>query len=154
LKLKIPGIHNKKDAAVATATAATCGISKLDSKRFLKNFPGTWRRFEYKGKLSNGILVYDDYAHHPVEIISTLQGFRELYPKDKGWKITVVFQPHLFSRTKFFLNDFAKSFKDADEVILLPIYFAREVNDGSISSSILADEINKIEEKTKSFIRF
>lgn len=154
LKLKIPGVHNKKDAAAATAAADILGISKSDSQKHLEKFPGTWKRFEFRGKLRQGSILYDDYAHHPTEIITTLEGFRELYPKNNGWKITVVFQPHLFSRTKLLLNDFAKSFKDADEVLILPIYFAREEDDGSISSDILANEINKISNNSKSFPSF
>lgn len=145
LKLKIPGFHNKKDAAAAVAAAETIGISKEKAEKYVSSFPGTWRRFEFKGKLSSGILVYDDYAHHPLEITSTLQGFRELYPKEETWKVTVVFQPHLFSRTKLLLNDFAQSFGDADEVLILPIYYAREVDDGTISSEILSNEINRVE---------
>ncbi len=154
LELKIPGIHNKKDAAAATAAAALLEISQNESEKFLKEFSGTWRRFEYKGKLKNGVLIYDDYAHHPTEIITTLSAFRELYKKENGWNITVVFQPHLFSRTRFFLNDFAKSFSLADKVLLLPIYFAREVDDGSISSEILATEINKYSQNAESFSDF
>jgi len=152
LKLKIPGVHNKKDAAAATAAAATLGISKETAERYICNFPGTWKRFEFKGKTKEGVLVYDDYAHHPTEIIATLEGFRELYSKEAGWKVTVVFQPHLFSRTKLLLGDFAKSFKDADEVLILPIYFAREKYDGTISSIILSEEINKISNNSKAFL--
>lgn len=154
LKLKIPGIHNKKDAAAAIAVASTQDISIEDSKKYVGNFPGTWRRFEFKGRLSNGVLIYDDYAHHPVEITSTLEGFRELYSKENGWKLTVVFQPHLFSRTKLLLNDFAQSFTDADKVLILPIYYAREVDDGTISSEILTSEINKNTNNAKSYSSF
>lgn len=160
LKLKIPGIHNKKDAAAATAAADLLGISRSDSEKFLKEFPGTWKRFEFKGTLSQGSLLFDDYAHHPTEIKATLEGFRELYPKSDGlpaqtgWKITVIFQPHLFSRTKLLLPDFAISFSDADEVLLLPIYYAREIDDGSISSEILAEEINKHTNNAKAFSDF
>jgi len=161
LKLKVPGIHNKKDAAAAVATADIFGISRSDSEKYLREFLGTWKRFEFRGKLSQGSLLYDDYAHHPTEIKATLEGFRELYSKEiglsadkAGWKITVVFQPHLFSRTKLLLNDFAKSFKDADEVLLLPIYYAREVDDGTISSEILSNEINKNTNNSKSFSSF
>lgn len=154
LKLKIPGVHNKKDAAAACAAAATLGISKETAERYLCEFPGTWKRFEFKGKSKEGSLIYDDYAHHPTEIIATLEGFRELYSKNDGWKVTVIFQPHLFSRTKLLLGDFAKSFKDADEVLVLPIYFAREVDDGSISSQILSHEINKISNNSKAFLDF
>ena len=154
LKLKIPGIHNKKDAAAAVAAALSLGISKEKGEMYVCDFPGTWRRFEFKGKLPNGVLVYDDYAHHPLEITSTLQGFRELYPKEEGWNITVIFQPHLFSRTKLLLNDFAQSFKDADQVMLLPIYYAREVDDGTISSEILEFEINKYTDNSEAFKDF
>ncbi len=154
LKLKIPGVHNKKNAAAAVAAASMCGISKDSAKEYICQFPGTWKRFEYKGQMPNGVLVYDDYAHHPTEITSTLQGFRELYPKSEGWNITVVFQPHLFSRTKLLLDDFAQSFKDADQVMLLPIYYAREVDDGTISSEILEFEINKYTDNAEAFHDF
>ena len=154
LKLKIPGIHNKKNAAAAIAAAATCGISKEDSLKYVKEFPGTWRRFEFKGQMPNGVLVYDDYAHHPQEITSTLEGFREIYPKSDGWDITVVFQPHLFSRTKLLLNEFAQSFSDADQVMILPIYYAREVDDGTISSDRLALEINRYTDNAEAFPDF
>jgi UDP-N-acetylmuramate--alanine ligase len=154
LKLKIPGVHNKKDAAAAIAATKALGISADIGEKYVRNFPGTWRRFEFKGSLKNGALVYDDYAHHPTEILATLDGFRELYPKNDGWKITVIFQPHLFSRTKLLLNEFAKSFGDADQVQILPIYYAREVDDGSISSLILSNEINKYSNNSKSFLNF
>jgi len=166
LKLKIPGVHNKKDAAAAMAAAALLGIPKSEALKYVKEFPGTWKRFEFKGKLPQGSLLYDDYAHHPTEIQATLEGFRELYPKNDGlpamsahagqagWKVTVIFQPHLFSRTKLLLNDFAKSFANADEVLILPIYYAREVDDGTISSEILADEINKNTNNAKAFSNF
>lgn len=140
LKLKIPGTHNKQDAAAAAAAASLLDISQIESEKSLEGFSGTWRRFEYKGKLENGTLVYDDYAHHPVEIIATLESFKELYPEKK---ITVVFQPHLYSRTKILFDNFIKSFSLADEVFILPIYFAREESDGTISSDLLVEEINK-----------
>jgi UDP-N-acetylmuramate--alanine ligase len=148
LALKIPGIHNRKNASAAKAVADIVGISNEEAVRALGAFPGTWRRFEYKGKLSSGALVYDDYAHHPREVTATLLGFRELYPKEDGWKITVVFQPHLFSRTKLLLDEFAVSFDSADTVLLLPIYYAREEDDGTISSEILANKISGAHART------
>ena len=156
LKLKIPGLHNKKDAACASAVADLIGIKKEDINKALSLFSGTWRRFEHKGEIPSGAKVYDDYAHHPTEISSTLEAFREIYPKEDKWKITVVFQPHLFSRTKLLLNDFAKSFGGADRVLILPIYYAREENDGTISSEILSNEINKYENSdiSKAFDNF
>ena len=147
LNLKIPGTHNKKDAAAASAVGNMLGVKREDADKALSEFPGTWRRFEYKGQLSNGAKIYDDYAHHPTEISSTLEGFRELYPKSAGWNIIITFQPHLFSRTKLLLDDFAKSFTLADTVLLLPIYYAREEDDGTISSKILSNEINVHENK-------
>lgn len=140
LKLKIPGNHNKKDAAAAVSVASLLDISQLESEKSLEGFLGTWRRFEYKGKLENGTLIYDDYAHHPVEIMATLESFKELYPNKK---ITIVFQPHLYSRTKILFDEFSKSFSLADKVLVLPIYFAREESDGTISSDSLVEEINK-----------
>ena len=142
LKLKIPGVHNKKDAAAAIAVGELVGIEKVEGEKAVMQFPGTWRRFEFRGELKSGAKVYDDYAHHPTEISSTLEGFRELYSKSDGWNITVIFHPHLYSRTKLLLNDFAKSFGDADKVLILPIYYAREVDDGTISSEILSERIN------------
>lgn len=138
--LKIPGEHNIKNAKVAMSVAEILMIKKEKALNSLNNFSGTWRRFEYKGKSKNGIIVYDDYGHHPTEIKATLSGARELYPKSK---IIVVFQPHLYSRTKSHLVEFGRSFKNADLIIVAPIYEAREKNDLSINSQILAEEIKK-----------
>jgi len=154
LKLKVPGVHNKKNAAAAVAASVCCNLKKDKAFEYVSLFPGTWRRFEFKGKIPNGVMIYDDYAHHPKEIVSTLQGFRELYPKSEGWNITVIFQPHLFSRTKLLLNEFAKSFSDADQVMLLPIYYAREVDDGTISSERLELEINRYTDNAEAFPDF
>jgi UDP-N-acetylmuramate--alanine ligase len=88
--------------------------------------------------MKNGAIVYDDYAHHPTEILATLNGLKS---KFSNKKIVAFFQPHLYSRTKSLLNDFGKSFKDADMVYVLPIYAAREEFDDSISNSILKDKI-------------
>lgn len=151
LKLKIPGNHNKKNAAAAVAVASLLDIPQLKSEESLEDFSGTWRRFEYKGKLENGTLIYDDYAHHPVEIMATLESFKELYPNKK---ITIVFQPHLYSRTKILFDEFSKSFSLADKVLVLPIYFAREESDGTISSDSLVEEINKHSKNAESFSDF
>lgn len=144
LDLKIPGKHNIKNAQAAMTVAQTLGIDTQKSSISLNKFNGTWRRFEHKGETKNGVIVYDDYGHHPTEIKATLSGFRELYPKNK---IIVVFQPHLYSRTKLLLEDFGKSFNDADEIILTDIYSAREPKDESINSKILAEEIIKNKSK-------
>ncbi|MFA6226864.1 MAG: UDP-N-acetylmuramate--L-alanine ligase [Candidatus Paceibacterota bacterium] len=151
LRLKVPGEHNKKDASVALAVAHLLGIDKKKAEKSLEGFVGTWRRFEYKGETKSGVIVYEDYAHHPTEIKATLKGAREMFPKQK---IVVVFQPHLFSRTKLLLRDFGKAFSDADEILLAPIYPAREAFDPTISSEILAEEINKNKKTAQSFTSF
>ena len=140
LKLSVPGEHNQRNAQAALAVAAVVGIDQSVARRSLETFSGTWRRFEFKGRTAGGALVYDDYAHHPTEIRATLAGARELFPDQK---IVVIFQPHLYSRTKLLLNDFATSFHGADQVIVLPIYAAREPFDASISAEILAEAITK-----------
>lgn len=137
--LKVPGIHNKKNAAAAFATVLALGVDPKVAQASLQSFAGTWRRFEYKGETRNGARVYDDYGHHPTEIKATLQGARELYPRER---LIVAFQPHLYSRTKLLLEDFSAAFEQADEVVLGPIYAAREVDDGSVSSEILSKMIS------------
>ncbi len=138
MPMGLPGLHNRMNAAAAFAASAQCGILKNATHASIQNFSGTWRRFEYKGKTPQGAMVYDDYGHHPTEITATLQGTRELYP-DK--KIVLVFQPHTYSRTHALFDDFVSSLGKADEVILLPIYAARETNESGVSSEQLAEKI-------------
>jgi UDP-N-acetylmuramate--alanine ligase len=139
-KLKIPGEHNIKNAKAALATAKILKIKEKTALKSLENFTGTWRRFEYKGKTKNGALVYDDYGHHPTEIRATLAAARIFF---KNKKITAVFQPHLYSRTKLLMEDFAGSFCNADSVIIAPIYAAREIDDKKTSGKTLAEKIKK-----------
>jgi UDP-N-acetylmuramate--alanine ligase len=140
MALKVPGIHNKKNAAAAMSVSIALGIDPKVAQASLESFAGTWRRFEYKGETQKGTRVYDDYGHHPTEIRATIQGARELYPRER---LIVAFQPHLYSRTKLLLEDFATAFNQADEVVLVPIYAAREVDDGTVSSEILATKISE-----------
>ena len=137
-KLLVPGEHNRSDAKAATAVAKALNLDQEKTSKALSEFTGTWRRFEYKGKTASGALVYDDYAHNPQKVKAAIQGARELYP-DK--RLVIVFQPHLFSRTKLLINEFATSFNQADEVILTPIFPAREVFDPTINSEMLAEKI-------------
>lgn len=134
MPLKVPGLHNRLNAAATLAVAKREGIGEVPAKSALADFAGTWRRFEYKGEV-NGAPVYDDYAHHPTEIAATIAGARELYP-DK--KLHVVFQSHTYSRTKALFNDFAKALGQADRVIVAPIYAAREENTFNVSARELA----------------
>lgn len=137
LSLPQPGVYNQLNAAAARSTAVQLGIEERFITTALENFAGTKRRFEYKGEC-NGALIYDDYAHHPSEIKATISGARDRYPNKI---LVVVFQPHTYSRTKELCGDFAAALRKADEVILTPIYAAREKDDRSISSDLLAENI-------------
>jgi UDP-N-acetylmuramate--alanine ligase len=139
-KLSVPGAHNKMNAACAMALAEILNIPTDQAGISLANFAGTWRRLEKKGITKEGVTVYDDYAHHPTEVRASLEALREIYPKGAK-NITVLFQPHLYSRTKALFDEFITCFDDADNVFLLPIYFARENPDPDVSSEKLADAI-------------
>ena len=138
-KLLLPGVFNQNNAraAAAAARAIRPDLSEETIATALASFHGTWRRFEYKGTTPAGAEVYDDYAHHPTAVHETLQALRA---RATG-KIFVAFHPHLYSRTRDLLDEFATAFKDADEVLVAPIYAAREVDDGSISSELLAERV-------------
>ncbi len=154
-KLQLPGEFNQMNARAAAAAARAVlssvqhqVLNNLDEviRTSLADFQGTWRRFEYKGKTAHGADVYDDYAHHPTAVRETLRALRaktQGLPASKARKIFVAFHPHLYSRTRDLLNDFATAFTDADEVLIAPIYAAREVDDGTISSAMLAELITK-----------
>ncbi len=145
-KLNLFGEFNQMNARAAAA-AARVVLSSVQHQVLhnvdeiiassLASFQGTWRRFEYKGKTKAGADVYDDYAHHPTAVRETLRALRA---KSSG-KIFVAFHPHLYSRTRDLLDEFATAFADADEVLIAPIYAAREADDGTISSTILAERI-------------
>ena len=148
-KLLLPGEFNQNNARAATAAARVAHptISDDTIRESLTAFQGTWRRFEYKGNAERGAEVYDDYAHHPTAIRATLKALRAKASAGgrsasggKG-KIFVAFHPHLYSRTRDLLDEFAIAFADADQVIIAPIYAAREINDGTISSEMLAERI-------------
>lgn len=156
-KLLVPGEHNRQNAATAYAVADFLGINNEIIEKSLSNFSGTWRRLEKRGETSEGAIIYDDYAHHPTEVRASLQALRELYPNLGGQdskKITVIFQPHLYSRTKALFQEFVKSFNQADQIVLLPIYFARESKDETVSSDVLAEAIRKEGVKVDSFPDF
>lgn len=123
-------------AAKCAARAAFPHLQEEYTDRALMEFKGSWRRFEFKGETPQGALVYDDYAHHPTAIEKTVRAARDEFP-DK--KIIVAFHPHLYSRTRSLMNEFARSLATADEAIIAPIYAAREENDPSVTSEVLAD---------------
>jgi UDP-N-acetylmuramate--alanine ligase len=138
IQLGIHGNHNIHNAVAVFALGLELGIDKEIIKNSFATFKGVERRFEYKIK-TESLIYIDDYAHHPKEIEACLNSVKELFP---GKKITVVFQPHLFSRTKDFLDDFGLSLSNVDEVILLDIYPARELPIPGVNSAILLDKIS------------
>jgi UDP-N-acetylmuramate--alanine ligase len=138
VQLGIPGIHNAENAVACIALTEFLGLNEEEIRLGLSSFLGVKRRFEYKVKTVD--LVYiDDYAHHPTEIHALVSSVRLLYP---GKKITGVFQPHLFSRTRDFFDGFAEELSAMDEVILLPIYPAREEPIDGVTSDILLEKIS------------
>jgi UDP-N-acetylmuramate--alanine ligase len=137
LALQVPGRHNARNALAAIAALDSLGVRADEAVGALESFAGVGRRFETKGEAA-GVLVIDDYAHHPSEIRATLRAARDQYPGRNLW---AVFQPHTFSRTKALLNDFAASFEEADDVMILDIYPARETDSLGISSEDLLELI-------------
>ncbi len=133
LRLKVPGRHNLQNALGALAIASELGVDINIALNILAEFTGVKRRFEIKGEY-RGAMVVDDYAHHPGAVRATLATARQAF-KGRVW---CVFQPHLYSRTKFLLDEFVKSFNDTDILVLADIYPAREVDPGDISSHDLA----------------
>jgi UDP-N-acetylmuramate--alanine ligase len=137
LVLNMGGLHNIENALVAIAVAVHLGIEPEKIKTALESFAGVKRRFEYLIKTENQVLI-DDYAHHPAELAALISGVRSLYPNEH---LTLVFQPHLFSRTQDLCDDFAKSLDAADQVVLLPIYPARELPIPGVTSQIIVDKM-------------
>lgn len=134
-KLQLIGRHNVMNATAVIAVARELKVDLAVIQKALEDFTGLARRLETLGE-HNGALIIDDYAHHPTEIKTTLQAVRERYP-DK--RVTVVFMPHMYSRTKALFKEFAASFDDADRVLLLPIYAsARETVGDDVTSETLA----------------
>lgn len=138
ITLQVPGRHNVSNAVAALAVAAELGLNLEQCAGALKEFRGAKRRFEIIGEV-NGVTVIDDYAHHPTEVKVTLQAARA-----SGKRVCCIFQPHRFSRTAYFFEDFARSFDDADLVLLHRIYSAGEEPRKGITSAALAHRISEI----------
>ena len=142
LRFYLPGHHNLKNAITAFALALQFGSPAVKLAKALLTFKGIKRRFSYQIK-TNNLIYIDDYAHHPTEINALHQAVREMHPEKR---ITAIFQPHLFSRTKDFATDFGKSLAQFDEVLLLDIYPARELPIEGVTSEwllTLIDNDNK-----------
>jgi UDP-N-acetylmuramate--alanine ligase len=138
IEFHLPGKHNVMNALAALAMADAYGVPLENIKQRLVTFKGVKRRFSYKIKTADFVLI-DDYAHHPTEINAVENSIREMYPNEK---VLVVFQPHLFSRTRDFIDDFASALSKFDEVILLDIYPARELPIAGVDSDWLLSKIS------------
>jgi len=148
VKLNMGGMHNVENAVAAIAVASSLGIENEKIKAAVENFRGVKRRFEYilppsvrsgEGKWVRPVFV-DDYAHHPEELRALINGAKTLFRQKK---CTVIFQPHLYSRTKDLADGFAEVLDLADEVILLPIYPARELPIEGVSSEMILDKMER-----------
>lgn len=149
IKLSVPGPHNILNALACISLCDYYDIDKKDLANALKKFTGAHRRFEFKGTI-NGASIYDDYGHHPTEIVATSKSVNNK-KHNKSW---VVFQPHTYSRTKNLLDDFAKALLNFDNVIVLDIYAARETNTYNISSKDLVDKIISLGKDAKYISNF
>jgi len=134
INLQVPGIHNIKNSLAGIAVGMELGIEFEKIKKAVERFRGVYRRFEIRAEV-NGIIVVDDYAHHPTEIRAVLQAAKD------GWKrrVVAVFQPHLYSRTRDFYLDFGRSFFNADVCVLTDVYPAREEPIEGVSGKLIAD---------------
>ena len=137
IRLGVPGFHNIENAVAASIAAWQCGVDLPTIKKGLESFTGVKRRFEFV--IRHERLVYvDDYAHHPTEIEAFLRSMKSMYPRKK---LTVIFQPHLFSRTRDFAEGFSQSLSIADEVLLMDIYPARELPIPGVDSDMIFKNI-------------
>jgi UDP-N-acetylmuramate--alanine ligase len=137
IKMLLPGRHNIENAVAAIAVALKLGIESSLIKVAMENFKGVKRRFEYVVRTTDQVYI-DDYAHHPEELKACFSAVRELYP---GKKLTVIFQPHLYTRTRDFADAFAEVLSTVDELVLLDIYPARELPIVGIDAEFLLDKI-------------
>lgn len=139
IELNVPGEHNILNAAAAFTCCYELGVSPEIMTETLKNYHGTKRRFDIIGKTESGVLLVDDYAHHPTEIKATLSAAQNL-PHNRVW---CLFQPHTYTRTLALFDEFAEAFEKADVLVLTEIYAAREKNIYNVSSETLAKKIKE-----------
>ncbi|MEU6741285.1 UDP-N-acetylmuramate--L-alanine ligase [Streptosporangium sandarakinum] len=141
VRLAVPGRHNALNAAAVIAVAAELGISFDDIRDGLAAFTGAKRRFEAKGE-AGGVAVFDSYAHHPTELAADLRAARDVVASFSGsGRVIAVFQPHLYSRTRFFADEFGAALGLADEVVVLDVYGAREDPEPGVSGALVAGKV-------------
>jgi UDP-N-acetylmuramate--L-alanine ligase/UDP-N-acetylenolpyruvoylglucosamine reductase len=138
VSLQVPGEHNVRNSLAAFATCVELGLDPGEVARWLGEFAGTGRRFEVKG-VADGVTVVDDYAHHPTEIAATIAAARQRYP---GRRLVVLFQPHTYTRTRDFLDDFARSLSAADRAIVTEIYASRERDTLGMSGRYIVERMS------------
>ncbi|MBL7891758.1 MAG: UDP-N-acetylmuramate--L-alanine ligase [Bacteroidia bacterium] len=143
--LGLPGMHNVENSIAATAVACQMGVTNEAIRKALKTFEGAKRRFDYQVK-NDKVVYIDDYAHHPEELRACISSVKQMYP---GKKVTGIFQPHLYTRTRDFVDAFAESLDLLDECILLDIYPARELPIEGVTSTML---LNRMKSKNKSLV--
>jgi UDP-N-acetylmuramate--alanine ligase len=136
--LGVPGMHNLENAIAAAGVAMLAGIDVRDIKKALRNYKGVKRRFDIRVKNDNVIFI-DDYAHHPKEIKACISSVKDMFP---GKRVTGIFQPHLFSRTRDFADEFAESLNILDEVAIMDIYPARELPIEGVNATFLLNKIS------------
>jgi UDP-N-acetylmuramate--alanine ligase len=137
IQLGLPGLHNIENAVAAIEVALHLGISPDKIRKALANFLGVKRRFEYVVKTAAHVYI-DDYAHHPEELRACIQAVKSLYPNKK---LTAIFQPHLFTRTRDFAEGFAEVLSMIDNLIMLEIYPARELPIEGVNSAMILDNV-------------
>jgi UDP-N-acetylmuramate--alanine ligase len=137
LELAVPGEHNRRNAATALAALELADVTRGEAERVLPQFTGVGRRFELRGEAA-GVRVYDDYGHHPREIAATLAAARS---RADGGRVLVVFQPHLYSRTRHLAHDLARSLAAADAVAVTRVYAAREEPVPGVEGSLVAQAL-------------
>jgi UDP-N-acetylmuramate--alanine ligase len=137
-EIALPGVHNVCNALAALAVMAELGVDLGRVREILPHFQPVARRFQVLGEV-DGVIVVDDYAHHPTEIMATLSAARGRYPEARIW---AVFQPHTFSRTREFMQELGTAFEAADEVIVLDVFAAREAPVAGVDGQAVAQEID------------
>lgn len=137
IQLMVPGHHNAENATAAAAICWSLGLTAEEIKSGIASYEGVKRRFEYHIRSKECVYI-DDYAHHPTEVAAFIESVKTLYPNDK---VAVVFQPHLYTRTRDFAEGFAESLSLADEVILMDIYPARELPIEGVTAQLIYDRI-------------
>jgi len=146
--LDVPGLHNVKNSLAAIGIGLELGIEFSKIKKAVESFTGVFRRIELKAEI-DGIMVVDDYAHHPTEVQATLSALKSGWPLRR---VIAVFQPHLYSRTRDFHDEFGKSFLDADVLIVTEIYPAREEPIQGITGELIINDAKSFGHKEAHYV--